>query len=74
MESISLCLIGEDIASSPSRAMQEAALRATGRSGTYDIVSVPAAQLPGVLHDLRGGRWRGANVTVPYKLALAAGV
>ncbi len=72
MESLPLCLIGEGIASSPSRAMQNAALRATGRAGTYDIVSVAAPQLPGVLHDLRSGRWRGANVTIPYKLALAA--
>ena len=67
-----LCLIGESIASSPSRAMQEAALRATGRAGTYELVSVAPPQLPGVLHDLRSGRWRGANVTAPYKLALAA--
>jgi shikimate dehydrogenase len=72
MESFPLCLIGEGIASSPSRTMQEAALRATGRTGTYEITSVAAAQLPGVLHDLRSGRWRGANVTTPYKLALAA--
>ena len=72
MESFPLCLIGECIASSPSRAMQEAALRATGRDGRYDLVSVGARQLPGVLHDLRSGRWRGANVTAPYKMALAA--
>jgi shikimate dehydrogenase len=72
MESFPLCLIGESIASSPSRAMQEAALRASGRSGSYDLVSVAPPQLPGVLHDLRSGRWRGANVTAPYKLALAA--
>ncbi|MDQ6856189.1 MAG: shikimate dehydrogenase [Candidatus Dormibacteraeota bacterium] len=72
MESFPLCLIGDGIASSPSRAMQEAALRASGRSGTYELVSVSPAQLPGVLHDLRNGRWRGANVTAPYKLALAA--
>ncbi|MBJ7595032.1 MAG: shikimate dehydrogenase [Candidatus Dormibacteraeota bacterium] len=67
-----LCLIGESIASSPSRAMQEAALRASGRPGTYELVSVAPPQLPGVLHELRSGRWRGANVTAPYKLALAA--
>jgi shikimate dehydrogenase len=72
MDSFPLCLIGEGIASSPSRAMQEAALRATGRAGTYDIVSVAAPQLPGVLHELRSGRWRGANVTIPYKVPLAA--
>jgi shikimate dehydrogenase len=72
MESFPLCLIGDGIASTPSRAMQEAALRATGRSGSYDIVSVAPAQLPAVLQDLRSRRWRGANVTIPYKLALAA--
>jgi shikimate dehydrogenase len=67
-----LCLIGEGIASSPSRVMQEAALRAVGREGSYDIVNVGPAQLPGVLADLRAGRWRGANVTTPYKFALAS--
>ncbi len=72
MESFPLCLIGESIASSPSRAMQEAALRATGRNGRYELVSVAPRELPGVLRDLRSGRWRGANVTAPYKLALAA--
>ncbi len=72
MDSFPLCLIGDGISSSPSRAMQEAALRATGRTGTYELVNVAAAQLPGVLRDLRARRWRGANVTIPYKLALAA--
>jgi shikimate dehydrogenase len=67
-----LCLIGEDIASSPSRVMQEAALHATGRQGSYEIVDVDAAGLPGVLRDLRAGRWRGANVTTPYKFAMAS--
>jgi shikimate dehydrogenase len=52
--------------------MQEAALLASGRQGTYDILNVRASELPGVLHDLRAGRWRGANVTTPYKFALAA--
>jgi shikimate dehydrogenase len=69
---LSLCLIGQGIASSPSRAMQEAALRARGLQGSYEIVNVGADQLPGVLRDLRAGRWRGANVTTPYKFALAA--
>jgi shikimate dehydrogenase len=67
-----LCLIGEGIARSPSAAMQEAALRATGNRGSYGLVDVSAAGLPRVLRDLRSGRWHGANVTVPYKLALAS--
>ena len=69
---IRLCLIGEGIAASPSRAMHEAALGAVGREGRYDIIDVGAAQLPAVLRELRAGRWRGANVTIPYKQALAA--
>ena len=67
-----LCLIGEGIADSPSQVMQEAALAASGREGSYEIVDVPAQTLPALLHDLRAGRWRGANVTIPYKYALAA--
>ncbi|MGH7721648.1 MAG: shikimate dehydrogenase family protein [Candidatus Dormibacteria bacterium] len=70
-EALPLCLIGQGIASTPSRAMQEAALRAGGRRGSYDIVDVDAAGLPAVLIDLRAGRWRGANVTTPYKFACA---
>ena len=67
-----LCLIGERIAASPSGAMQEAALRATGRTGSYEIVDVAAAALPAVLRDLRAQRWRGANVTMPHKRSVAA--
>lgn len=52
--------------------MQEAALLATGRQGSYQVVDVSAAGLPGVLRDLRAGRWHGANVTIPYKYALAS--
>ncbi|HEY7925955.1 MAG TPA: shikimate dehydrogenase [Candidatus Dormibacteraeota bacterium] len=69
---LNLCLIGEGIAASPSAAMQEAALLATGRSGSYQLIDVGAAGLPGVLRDLRAGRWQGANVTIPYKYALAS--
>jgi shikimate dehydrogenase len=67
-----LCLIGQGIAQSPSRAMQEAALLASGREGSYEVVDVAPDGLPSVLRGLRSGRWRGANVTIPYKHALAA--
>ena len=52
--------------------MHQAALAASGRNGSYDIVDVAPQMLPAVLRDLRAGRWRGANVTIPYKYALAA--
>ncbi|HEX4755539.1 MAG TPA: saccharopine dehydrogenase NADP-binding domain-containing protein [Candidatus Dormibacteraeota bacterium] len=67
-----LCLIGQGISASPSAVMQEAALQATGREGSYQLVDVAPEELPAVLRDLRGGRWNGANITTPYKFALAA--
>ncbi len=57
---------------SPSAAMQEAALLASGRAGSYQLIDVAAAGLPSVLRDLRARRWQGANITVPYKYALAS--
>jgi shikimate dehydrogenase len=71
VERFALCLIGEDVSGSASRAMQEAALAASGRLGTYEVVDADPSELPAVLRDLRAGRWRGANVTAPYKFALA---
>jgi shikimate dehydrogenase len=67
-----LWLIGRGIDRSPSPAMQQAALRACGIAGTYEIVDVVAAALPEVIGRLRGGEAGGANVTVPHKRAVAA--
>jgi len=52
--------------------MQEAALRACGRSGWYQLVDVSAAELPEVLLRMRAGEVRGANVTVPHKAVMAS--
>jgi shikimate dehydrogenase len=51
--------------------MHEAALRACGLDGTYEIRDVSPAELPALLNELRAGRYLGANVTIPYKAALA---
>ncbi|MHB8718096.1 MAG: shikimate dehydrogenase family protein [Candidatus Dormibacteria bacterium] len=69
---LALCLIGQGITHSPSPDMHAAAMAAMGIEGTYEIVDVAAPRLPAVLADLRAGRWQGANVTVPYKQALAS--
>ena len=65
-------LIGSGIGQSPSPAMQRAALHAREIQGDYTVLDVTAADLPGVLRQLRGGALAGCNVTVPYKAALAA--
>ena len=72
MTDLAFCLIGEAISHSPSPAMHVAALATMGLAGTYDIVDVGPPDLPAVLLDLRAGRWQGANITAPYKSALAS--
>jgi len=71
-DELRLWLIGSGIKDSPSPAMQEAALRACGRHGRYEIVDAEPSDLPGLVDRMRAGEVRGANVTVPYKGALAA--
>src|SRR4029077_10683875 len=72
MTPIDLWLLGHGISASPSPRMQEAALRARGGEGSYRIVDVSPEELGGVLDRLRAGEARGANVTIPHKLAVAA--
>ena len=67
-----LGLVGSGVADSPSRPMQEAALRAIGRDGSYEICDVDPTQLLAFLAEMRSGRFDGCNVTIPYKMALAA--
>src|ERR1039458_7895811 len=52
--------------------MQRAALRARDLQGDYMAMDVGPAELPALLRQLREGEITGCNVTVPYKLALAA--
>lgn len=72
MSGCDLWLLGHGISASPSPLMQEAALRARGVEGSYRIVDVAPEELGGALERLRGGAARGANVTIPHKLAVAA--
>jgi shikimate dehydrogenase len=52
--------------------MHRAALHARDLQGDYTALDVTAAELPGLLRQLRSGEISGCNVTVPYKAALAA--
>lgn len=66
------CLIGRGISGSPSPAMQNAAMRAAGVDGVYELQDVPAAELPGLMQRVRDGEFQGCNVTIPHKAAAAA--
>jgi shikimate dehydrogenase len=67
-----LCLVGQRIGSSPSAAMQTAAMRACDLEGTYDLRDLAPAAVPSFVQELRDGVYDGCNVTIPYKAMLAS--
>ena len=66
------CLIGQSVMQSPSAAMHNAALSASGIVGRYENRDVPPNALSGFVAELRAGRYRGCNVTIPYKAVMAS--
>ena len=63
-----LGIIGDPIGHSLSPVMQEAALKALGIAGSYQILAVPAADLAAAFQEVRRS-YRGVNVTIPHKIA-----
>lgn len=60
-------LIGNPVDHSLSPVMQEAAFRATGIAGTYELWPTEDADVPGRVASLRDPNILGGNVTVPHK-------
>lgn len=52
--------------------MQTAALRALHVDGAYELRSMRADEVPAFAQELRDGAYRGCNVTMPHKAAMAA--
>jgi shikimate dehydrogenase len=65
-------LLGRGIAYSASPAMQTAGFRAAGLDWTYELVDVAPERLPASVGLLREEWAVGANVTIPYKVAVMA--
>ena len=63
-------LLGHGIAYSASPAMQTAAFRAAGLDWSYDILDVAPEQLHGAVTSMRDQDVIGANVSIPYKVAV----
>lgn len=66
-----LAVIGFPIEHSVSPAMHTAAIELLGLDLRYDRVAVPPQDLESFVSGLRRGGWRGVNVTVPHKEAVA---
>lgn len=69
-----IALFGHPLGHSRSAELFGALARAGGPSVVYEPVSVREGQLEEALEQLRAGRWLGANVTIPHKRSVVAGV
>jgi shikimate dehydrogenase len=69
-----LAVLGQPIAHSLSPAMHTAAFEAVGIGGewTYEAIELSPEQFAAGVEDLRSRGYRGANVTVPHKVAALA--
>lgn len=65
-------LIGWPVEHSVSPAMHNAAFQALGLDWWYTLLPTPPGEIASTLAQLRGQRYRGANVTVPHKEAVMA--
>ncbi len=63
-------LLGHGISYSASPAMHAAAFRAAGLAWTYELADVPPDRLSDAVAALRQPDAAGANVTIPYKVAV----
>ncbi|GGC51633.1 shikimate dehydrogenase [Chelatococcus reniformis] len=68
------CVIGDPIAHSRSPLIHRYWLAQHDIAGSYERQHITAAALPAFIAELRAGGWRGCNVTVPHKGAVAAQV
>jgi shikimate dehydrogenase len=64
-------LLGHPVAHSLSPVMHNAAFKSLGLPHTYETLDVTTDALSGVVERIRAGGLLGANVTVPYKAAVA---
>ena len=61
---------GQPVAENPTGAMQEAAFRALGLNWRYLTLEVPPEKLHDAILGIRAFGMRGANLTIPHKVAV----
>jgi shikimate dehydrogenase len=64
------CVIGKDVSRSPSPAMMNAGFKSLGIDSEYSPVSVPETGFPREFRRLMDSRFKGMNVTIPFKTAV----
>jgi shikimate dehydrogenase len=64
------CVVGKDVSRSPSPAMMNAAFRSSEVDARYTAVSVLEAGFPREFRRLMSSKFKGMNVTMPFKTAV----
>ncbi|MBZ5620034.1 MAG: shikimate dehydrogenase, partial [Acidobacteriia bacterium] len=62
--------LGDPVRENPTGVMQEAAFRALGLNWRYLTIAVPPANLRDAVTGIRAFGMRGANLTIPHKVAV----
>lgn len=65
-----VCCLGQPVAGNPTQYMMEKAFAAAGLDWRYLTLEVPAEKLADAVRGLRALGFRGANFTIPHKVAV----
>ena len=65
-----VCCLGQPVAGNPTQYMMEKAFVAAGLDWRYLTLEVPAEKLADAVRGLRALGFRGANFTIPHKVAV----
>ena len=65
-----VCCMGQPVGGNPTQFMMEKAFAAAGLDWRYLTLEVPAAKLADAMRGLRAMGFKGANFTIPHKVAV----
>ena len=65
-----VCCMGHPVAGNPTQFMMEGAFAAAGLDWRYLTLEVPAAKLADAIRGMRAMGFKGANFTIPHKVAV----
>src|SRR4030095_7893547 len=67
-----VCCMGQPVAGNPTQYMMEKAFAAAGLDWRYLTLEVPSEKLAAAMQGMRAMGFRGANFTIPHKVAVLA--
>ncbi len=63
-------LLGERLGHSFSKEIHEAFFKIIGKEAKYDLIEKKFSEIPSFLEEMKAGKYKGLNVTIPYKVEI----